>query len=79
MLVAGGNRDPSNSNVTGALDGDIFYVTVPGEITDIVFQFVTLENQPEALFLERIVIGPVSATVYGDKVSAIGALIPDCL
>jgi len=78
-LVAEGNRDPSNSNVTGILDGDIFLVTVPGVSTDIVFQFVTLENQPSALYLDRIVIGPVSSTAYGDKASAIGALIPDCL
>lgn len=78
-LIAGGNRDPSDANVSGAPEGDEFVVTVPGTSTDIDFHFVALESQPGALFLDRIVIGAVMATGYDDKVSAIGALIPNCL
>ena len=78
-LIVAGERPRSTPDVSGEMTGDVFLVTVSGETTDIVFQFVTLDGHPDALLLEVISIGAAKATSYNDKVNAIGVLIPNCI
>ncbi len=78
-LIVAGDRPRSTPRVSGALDGDVFMVTVPGESTPIEFFFVAVDGHPNALLLQSITIGAAKATSYGDKVGAITALVPNCL
>ena len=78
-LIVAGDRPRSTPRVSGALDGDVFLVTVPGETTPIQFYFVSMDGHPNSLLLQFIAIGPAKATSYNDKVDAIGALVPNCL
>ncbi|MBT4710075.1 MAG: hypothetical protein HOB82_00915 [Alphaproteobacteria bacterium] len=78
-LVAAGERPRSTPDVSGEMTGEGFLVTVPGETTDILFQFITLDGHPGALLLDVISIAGAKATSFNDKVNAISVLVPNCI